>query len=119
MSLTTPTKLWWIGWLIGHVVLICAIVGTLLALRHSVLTTFATPEVQADWEAWREDVRRQQVEPGPVQRRIPKSAEPPALVLMRDHFTVSLVGAVFFSSLLYWVVAWLVSGALRSQRDMA
>ena len=49
----------------------------------------------------------------PVQRRVPKSAEPPALVLTRDHFGVILSGAVLFSSLLYWVVAWFVMGMVQ------
>ena len=41
-------------------------------------------------------------------------AEPPALVLMRDYFVVSLVGATLFSSMLYWVMGWFVTGALKS-----
>ena len=52
-------------------------------------------------------------EPGPVRRRVPKSTEPPALVLMRDYFGVSLIGAVLFTTVLYWVIAWFVMGILR------
>ena len=69
----------------------------------------------ADWQAWREDVRQQQTNPGPVKRRVPKSDEPPALVLMRDYFAVLMVGAVLFSSLLYWIMAWFVTGILRQR----
>jgi hypothetical protein len=56
-----------------------------------------------------------QTTPPPVPRRIPKSAEPPALVLTRDYFAPSLFGALFFSSLLYWVIAWFVTGILSSR----
>ena len=49
-------------------------------------------------------------QPSPVQRRVPKSNEPPALVMMRDHFAVSLFAAVLFSTMLYWVLAWFVMG---------
>jgi hypothetical protein len=44
---------------------------------------------------------------------VPKSTEPPALVLMRDYFIVSLVGAILFTTVLYWVIAWFVMGILR------
>jgi hypothetical protein len=43
--------------------------------------------------------------------------EPPALVLMRDYFEVSLAGALVFSSILFWVVAWFVTGILSSDRE--
>jgi hypothetical protein len=44
---------------------------------------------------------------------VPQSGEPPALVLMRDYFSVSLIGALVFSTALYWVIAWLVTGIMR------
>jgi hypothetical protein len=62
-------------------------------------------------------VRQQQKLPGPVQRRVPKSAEPPALVLMRDYFGVSMAGAILFSSVLYWVIAWFVSGIVSGNNE--
>lgn len=110
-------KTWIILWLLGYVLLISATVGALFWQRQQVLVTMSTTEARAEWDTWRDDVIRQQSNPGPVQRRIPKSTEPPALVLMRDYFIVSLVGATFFTSVLYWIVAWLVSGALSSSRN--
>jgi hypothetical protein len=100
-----------IGWFVGYVVLMAAIVISMLWERNSVLSILSTPTSIADWESWRADVRQQQTNPGPVERRVPKSDEPPALVLMRDYFKVSLVGATFFSSLLYWIMAWFLTGA--------
>ena len=99
-------------WLIGYVVIAGAVASGLFWVRRGVLATFSTPESRADWQSWREDVRRQKTNPGPVERRVPKSDEPPALVLMRDYFGVSFAGAVFFTSLLYWIVAWFITGAL-------
>ncbi|HEX3601685.1 MAG TPA: hypothetical protein VHU84_16145 [Lacipirellulaceae bacterium] len=105
---------WWLfAWMIGYVALATIVVGSMLWERHAVLQDFGTPEAIANWRAWRGDVAEHQAEPGPVQRQVPKSDEPPALVLMRDYFKVSMVGAVFFTSLLYWIMAWFISGALH------
>ena len=54
-------------------------------------------------------------EPNVVQRRAPKSAEPPALVLMRDHFAACLAIAVLLSSVLFGTFMVLVRGALSSR----
>jgi len=103
---------WLLGWLVAYAALMLAVVGSLFWVRHTVLTQYSTPEAIADWQAWRGDVTNQQTNPGPVKRDIPKSEVPPALVLMRDYFVVSLFGATFFTSLLYWIMAWLVTGAI-------
>ena len=103
----------WIGlWSVGYVALVIAVGWSIFAAREWAQANLSTPESTAAWEAWREDVRASQDRPAPVQRRVPKSAEPPALVLTRDYFAVSLFGALFFSSLLYWVIAWFVTGIL-------
>jgi hypothetical protein len=81
--------------------------------RQWAISQLSTPKSVSDWQAWRDDVERQQEQPGPVQRRVPKSAEPPALVMMRDHFGVSLIGIVLFGSMLYWVFAWFVMGMTK------
>jgi hypothetical protein len=100
----------------GYLLLIGIIIWSVMAARHWAFTELATPEASREWETWREDERRQETQTGPVRRRVPKSAEPPALVLMRDYFAVSLVGAVTFMTLLYWVIAWFVWGILHSRR---
>ena len=100
--------------MIGFAVLVVAVVAAMFKTRDWAFTQLATPQSVADWQEWREDVRQEQVQPGPVQRRVPKSSEPPALVMMRDHFTVSLFAALLFSTLLYWVLAWFVMGITKS-----
>ncbi len=105
----------WIAvWFVGYLALMTAVIGAMLWQRQQVLATMSTSTALEEWKTWREDVIAQQSKPGPVERRVPKSSEPPALVLMRDYFTVSLLGATLFTSLLYWIAAWLITGALST-----
>jgi hypothetical protein len=97
----------------GQAVIFGIVVWSLFAARRWALTELSTPKAIGQWETWREDVRQQATRPGPVRRRVPNSAEPPALVLMRDYFAVSLVGSILFTTLLYWVIAWFMSGIMR------
>jgi hypothetical protein len=99
----------------GYVAVIAAVVWSMWAARDWALAELTTPQSQSDWQEWRKEVEQQQNSAGPVQRRVPKSAEPPGLVLMRDYFAVCLVGGVLFMSLLYVVIAWLVTGMMRTR----
>jgi hypothetical protein len=98
-----------------YVVMLSGTLWALFAARQWAIVELATPQSTAQWEAWRADVRAQQDQPTPVTRVVPKSAEPPALVLMRDYFRVSMIGAILFSSVLFWICAWLLHGMLTSQ----
>ncbi len=109
--------LWFTGLMVGYIALLAAVVGSMFWERHAVLMEFGTPEALANWQSWRGDVQQNQSEPGPVQRQVPKSDEPPALVLMRDYFAVSMFGATFFTSILYWIMAWFITGALGGNSD--
>jgi hypothetical protein len=109
----------WLPWLIAYGVILVAVVVATFKTRDWAIKRLATPNSMAAWQTWRDDVQRQQGKPGPVHRRVPKSDEPPALVMMRDHFSVSLVGAVLFSSILYWVFAWFVTGVIKSAEPTA
>ena len=102
-------------WLILYLLTMASVVGTMFYLRERTLITFDTPAARADWQAWREAAAEQSAH-GPVQRRVPKSPEPPALVLMRDNFTVILAGSVIFSSLLFASFMWAVRGVLGTRR---
>jgi hypothetical protein len=82
--------------------------------REAALEELAAPEAQAKWAEWRDDVQTGDVEAsGGVTRRTPESAEPPWLVLMRDHFAVCLAAAVVFSSLLFGVIVFFVAAIGR------
>ena len=97
---------------IVYFALTVALVWGLFAKRQNVLRELDSADARGDWQAWRSEVERQQQEPQTVARRVPKSAEPPALVFMRDYFVTCLVGAVLFVSLLFWAIAGLAIGAL-------
>jgi hypothetical protein len=103
-----------------YVILMGAVIWSLTAARQWALTHLATADSVGDWQTWREDVKQQQTQGGPVRRRVPQSAEPPALVLMRDYFAVCVTGAILFVTVLYWVTAWFIRGILaRPTRENA
>lgn len=99
-----------------YFIVLVTLVGGMYFMRQSVLRTLSTPEARGDWQQWRSDVEQQQEEPLAVARRVPKSEEPPALILMRDYFVTCLIGATLFVSLLYWAFAGMVIGALAADR---
>src|SRR5688572_1426518 len=103
-------------WLATYVLLVGAVVGGMLFARQQALATYGTAGAQAEWDAWREDAKRLAEESGPVKRRVPKSAAPPALVLMRDHFGVCLGLALVLSTVLFGTFMLLVRGAISPRR---
>ena len=65
---------------------------------------------QADWDEWRKTAAEQVERKGPVQRRIPKSTEPPSLVLLRDYYGMCLSAFLLFGSVLFAVSMIFVRG---------
>jgi hypothetical protein len=106
----------WVA-IIGYLATTAIVVVSMFATRVRTIEQLSTPRSIAEWQAWRDDVRLQQTRPGPVTRRVPQSSEPPALVLMRDYFAVSLTGALLFSTALYWVIAWFVAGVVSQNSE--
>lgn len=101
------------GWLAAYVIATCLVTLSMFALRRVVLRQLSTPEAIAQWQAWR-DAEPNQSDTGPVKRRPPSSPEPPALVLLRDHFSVMLAGALLFSSLLFGAIMIAARGVFSS-----
>ena len=100
-------------WLTLLIAMLAAVAAGMFYVRDSVLQS-AGAESQEDWEAWREAVKEGQAETGPVQRRVPKSNEPPALVLLRDHFAVCLTIALVLSSVLFGTFVLFARGVMNS-----
>jgi hypothetical protein len=98
-------------WLAAYLAMIALVTVGMFAGRRMALEQLSTPEAKAEWEAWRTSEPNVK-DVGGVKRRPPTSNEPPALVLLRDHFGVMLFGAVFFSTLLFAAVAFATSGVL-------
>lgn len=84
----------------------------LLTARSAALASFGTPDAKQAWQQWRDEVAHRDGAPSPVARRAPTSLEPPTLVLLRDHFGICFAGALLLTSVLYWVFALLVRGAM-------
>jgi hypothetical protein len=101
-------------WLMSYAALIVLMVNVLGAYRTSALSAYATSQAAHDWQQWRSAAAELSAT-GPVQRAEPKSVEPPALVLMRDHYHACLAIALLLSSVLYATFAVSIRGALRTR----
>ena len=95
-----------------YVLLLCILVSLSLVARQRALITDGTVTSQANWQDWRAEAQRQQDGNGPVTRRVPRSSEPPSLVLLRDHFATSLAILLVLTSALYFTIAIMVRGVL-------
>jgi len=98
---------------------VCGPPTALLIWRERRLATVASPAAQADWDAFRADMRRQSGRdgpvPGPVQRKVPKSPEPPELVWLRDHVHLAVIAWVTLVGVLGGFLALLVLGVARGR----
>lgn len=100
-------------WLMLWIAMLAAIAAAMFYVRDGVLHS-ADAESQQNWEEWREAVKEGRGKEGPVQRRVPKSVEPPAIVLLRDHFGVCLAIALVLSSVLFGTFVLFVRGVMNS-----
>ena len=83
--------------------------------REGWLQQWDRPETQSQWDQFRRDMREQSGRDGPVQRKVPKSAEPPARVWLRDYFRLAVVAWLLFVGVLGGFFTLLVAGVLRGQ----
>lgn len=86
----------------------------LLDWRDRRLAEVAGPEAQAHWDAFRADMRRQTGREGPVQRKVPRSAEPPELVWLRDHLRLAIVAWVTLAGVLGGFMTAVAVGLARA-----
>lgn len=93
-----------------YVAFLFVLVTLLLIARQRALSTDGSIASQEHWQDWRAEAQRQQGGTGPVSRRVPKSSEPPSLVLLRDHFATSLAIVLTLSSALFFTIAIMVRG---------
>jgi hypothetical protein len=100
-------------WLVGYLALAGFVVWEMRQWRESIVLDLSTPKAQADWNQWRAEAAKDDGKHSPVQRAVPKSSEPPTLILMRDYFPACLIGLLIPLSALYAFIAWLVCGVLR------
>ena len=93
-----------------------AIVAGLIAVRRQTIAALDRPKARAEWQAWKEAAKKQAQGPGPVQRRPPKSDEPPQLILFRDHFGAVVTSAVALTTCLFVFLLIVFAGSLRHSR---
>jgi hypothetical protein len=96
----------------GYVLMAIALVTGLTIARNAAAKSFGSEAAKRDWEEWRQDTATQQKSQQPVERSVPRSEEPPTLVLLRDHFGTCLVTSFMLTSVLYWTTALFVRGIL-------
>jgi hypothetical protein len=96
----------WCGLLIGPPV-------AFLRWREGRLAELTDPAVQADWDGFRAAMQRESGRTGPVQRKVPKSDEPPELVWLRDYPALAVTAWVAFVGILGGFMGLLTVGMLR------
>ena len=104
-------------WLTLYSAVLAAVAGALVRARQNALDTYGSDEAQTEWDQWRTDAKDMAMGAGPVKRREPKSPEPPALVLMRDHFAACLGLALVLSTVLFGTFMFFVRGALATTHE--
>jgi hypothetical protein len=99
------------------VVIYLVVAGLLVAwlthVRNWSFETQTTSQAQSEWQRWKKDAARPATTEGSVERRVPVSQEPPLLVLMREHFAMSVVATLFFWTALFAPLIWMLRGVLR------
>ena len=56
-------------------------------------------------------MREESTGAGPVRRKVPKSAEPPLKVWLRDYFVLAIAAWILFGSVVFLVTGLLARGA--------
>ena len=102
--------LWWTM----YAAVMAAVAGAMFQARRNVVAVYGTTQAQAEWDDWRDDAKKMSSSAGPVKRREPKSPQPPALVLMRDHFAACLGLSLVLTSVLFGTLMILIRGALTT-----
>lgn len=91
-----------------YLAVIAAVTAALWGARQWALATLASPQAR---EQWQRDVEQLQNEPGPVQRKKSTAVEPPALILLRDHFAAILAGCLVIATFVFGFLAVTIRGA--------
>ncbi|WP_425614980.1 hypothetical protein NA78x_004864 [Anatilimnocola sp. NA78] len=94
--------------------LLVVVTGGMFYGRQQAIAVYGDQSAQMEWDHWREEAKDLAKGIGPVTRRVPKSAEPPALKLMRDYFAVCLALALLLSGVLFMTMLAFIRGAFST-----
>lgn len=104
------------AWLGYFAALALALYGMTEARRWA-MAELDTPEARARQREWQETVAKQIEDPKyPVKRRPVKSAEPPMLRLLRDHFAAACAVNLLAVTIFYWFFTFIIRGMLRAKQ---
>ncbi len=90
-----------IVWFVIYLLAMSGIVFGLDYARRQAIAQFDSPEALGQWQEFRDEMKKVAEDPtASVDRRMPKSEEPPTLRLLRDYFgTCVLLGLLLCSAL--------------------
>lgn len=111
-------KLWRnnLVWFALYCGLLVAVFLVMRQARSRAIAKLGTEEAQSGWQEWRDEAQRQAEGAGPVSRRVPKTGQPPELVLLRDHFGVSLLGIVLLTTAIFLTFMLFARGVRSGSR---
>ncbi len=102
--------------LVVYLLVASAIVWAMVEMRRRVIARLDNPSAREQWRQWKEEVAKQNDnEEVPVKRRVPRGDEPPALVMLRDHFPAVLGGVLVVATFLLGFLAFLLRGIFSSR----
>jgi hypothetical protein len=106
-----------VAWLIAYLLLMSGVSLGMHLAREQAIANFASSEAQAEWDEFRNDMKKIADDPrAPVNRRVPESVEPPTLRLLRDHYATTLALALLLTSLLFGTLTLMVRGVLSGDK---
>ncbi len=110
-----PTAKFWVLIGIAYALLIGGAVWGLVAARGWAISTLDNSAEQENWAKWQEDTQAKQDDLQiPESRRGHTSAEPPALILLRDYFASLVTTTVILGTFLFAFFVFVARGASRS-----
>ena len=103
-------------WLAAYLIVMAALAAGLVITRRQVVAQLSSPKARADWQAWKAETQRQAERPGLPARRPARGDEPPALVLLRDHFGAIMAMSLTLGTFMFGFLAMIVRGAVRGSK---
>lgn len=103
-------------WLIAYLATMGALAAALVYVRRQVIAQLSRPQALADWQAWKAETERQAERPGLPARRAVRSNQPPALILLRDHFAPIMAMSLIVATFLFGFLALILRGVLRGAK---
>jgi len=104
-----------LGLLVGWLALLTLPPAVLWSIRDRWLADLDQPAIQAHWDRFHSDMKAQSDRSGPVQHKVPKSAEPPLRVWLRDYFGLAVAAWGVLGTTLYAFLSLMILGLIRAK----